>query len=103
MSTHKLEISDITTITENRIEIVQELARNGPQPPRDVAEAVGKTSSAVTNSFQGLREKGWIEYAYPDGAAHRLSDRGLTVAGMIEEYLTVYDPAVPERSDTEDC
>lgn len=92
MNIRNLTIDDLTTLTESRIEIIQTLARNGPLSPKDVADEIGKTATAVASSFRSLRQKGWIEYASADTADHQLSDRGLTIAGILEEYLAEYHP-----------
>lgn len=51
MTVQELTVDDLTNITPNRIDIVQTLARHGPQTPKQVGEHIGKSRSAVCNAL----------------------------------------------------
>lgn len=86
----QLTVDDLTNLTENRIDIVQTLARHGPQTPKQVGDRIGKSRSAVCNALQRLRDRGWVEYTDPTSGEHQLADKGLEIGSILEDHLDVH-------------
>lgn len=83
----QLTVDNLTNLTTNRIDIVQTLARHGPQQPRQVADRIGKSRSTVCNALCRLRARGWVEYTDPDCGEYRLTDKGLVIGGILEDHV----------------
>lgn len=90
MTTQQLTVDDLTNLTANRIDIIQTLARHGPQTPKQVSDRIGKSRSTVRNALRRLRNRNWVEYTDPDQGEQQLTDKGLVVGSILEDHLAAY-------------
>jgi len=77
-----------------------ERRRDGPTPPKEVADAVGRSPAATTEMLQRLDERGLVTYEPYEGAT--LTDEGRETAGELHEAYTTLSAFFRDVLDIED-
>jgi len=77
-----------------------ERRRDGPIPPTDVADAVGRSPAATTEMLQRLDERGLVRYEPYEGAT--LTDDGRETAEKLYEAFATLSAFFRDALDIED-
>ena len=64
---------ELTKLTENRIEVMTEL-RKSPSRPKELAEAMEKSQSAISRTLSRMKDEGWIEQAEVEIGGRTITD-----------------------------